>query len=731
MPHQENPAQTEPDPTRRPPRRWGRRLSYLAGLGILLLIIVLLALPTVISRHGKNWLVSLLNTDVIDGTAEIGALRFSWPAHLEVDDVRLNDADGKTVITAQKVFADADLWLALRGRFRGTLRAEGATLFLRQDPRGRLTVATLFRSHDDTRGTPPDLKARIELIDGRLAVSRLRFDDGRTFGPVEGELTFEGQLDLERPQPVTLDRIRLDSPLVGLNGRGELGRGGTLHFEGSAPTAAVTTQLADFLRGHRLSGKPLNLIGTWSLPDALTLRIAQSRLEVVLPRSSSVVLNPLELLFVTRPGNLSADLRLRTQLDGRAVALAGRKLRLETATRLLTLNDLELSVDGLGGVLNGTISLGDEPTARGLSGKLLHQSPGRTPLPIEFALDGPLAAGGVVRLLRKLRGTAETRPDKLTYQGFTISGLASARLLDGQLRAANRLTINGGTAEVKLNLDLRDTADARSSLGVRLTNIRAATRMTGFLSTLHPLFFVKSEAQSISGTIDLTMQCTYAQKVTDELLEKGWSGMPKRPLRGTGELRIPGITLKGSPLLRTVLGLMSVSLNPELSLASMRFEISNGRIHYRDRVEVKLGKLPTYWSGSVGLDGSLDLVLEIPLTPGVLKKYPYLKYVPNLALKIPVSGTSSTPKLAIEQVLGKLADTAVAPLKDVTDLLSNLLGIGEEAKAKRLLTQADAAFRAGQRREAKRLYGLLHQNYRGTQIYQNNSLRIDHRRHQR
>ena len=104
----------------------------------------------------------------------------------------------------------------------------------------------------------------------------------------------------------------------------------------------------------------------------------------------------------------------------------------------------------------------------------------------------------------------------------------------------------------------------------------------------------------------------------------------------------------------------------------------------------------------------------------------------------------SQKKAALASLHRHLRDTSLvkqktdgrAPARRLTRIeyeytMHDLLGIGEEAKAKRLLTQADAAFRAGQRREAKRLYGLLHQNYRGTQIYQNNSLRIDHRRHQR
>jgi len=79
-------------------------------------------------------------------------------------------------------------------------------------------------------------------------------------------------------------------------------------------------------------------------------------------------------------------------------------------------------------------------------------------------------------------------------------------------------------------------------------------------------------------------------------------------------------------------------LNPQ----EIAFEFEEGRVHHH-RIEYQVGDVVVTTSGSVGLDESLDLTVEIPLQDKWLGSRRGLASLKGEAIRIPVTGTFRQP----------------------------------------------------------------------------------------
>jgi translocation and assembly module TamB len=93
--------------------------------------------------------------------------------------------------------------------------------------------------------------------------------------------------------------------------------------------------------------------------------------------------------------------------------------------------------------------------------------------------------------------------------------------------------------------------------------------------------------------------------------------------------------------------------------------VEKGAVHHQNFV-VQIGGHTVITSGSVGLDGKLDLVADVPVPAGLLKGSPAAaRALAGKRVKVPIAGTLSRPALDPRQfqaAVAKLASEAAVDL---------------------------------------------------------------------
>jgi hypothetical protein len=85
---------------------------------------------------------------------------------------------------------------------------------------------------------------------------------------------------------------------------------------------------------------------------------------------------------------------------------------------------------------------------------------------------------------------------------------------------------------------------------------------------------------------------------------------------------------------------------------SVEFRLVEGRVYHRD-MQLQIGEVPIHTHGSVGLDESLDLVIDVPIQDSWVKRDSVLSAMKGQSLQIPIEGTLKSPKLD-KRILEKL-----------------------------------------------------------------------------
>ena len=132
---------------------------------------------------------------------------------------------------------------------------------------------------------------------------------------------------------------------------------------------------------------------------------------------------------------------------------------------------------------------------------------------------------------------------------------------------------------------------------------------------------------------------------------------------GSGRLTISSLDVGPGPLVAQLAAILNVP--PKLRLiedAPVTFRMAKGRIHHSD-LEFRIDRLAVRTHGSVGLDGSLALVAEVPMPKQLLGDGPLASALAGQTLAIPIAGTLSQPRIDVEG----LGDSGL-------DLLSGTLG---------------------------------------------------------
>jgi hypothetical protein len=99
--------------------------------------------------------------------------------------------------------------------------------------------------------------------------------------------------------------------------------------------------------------------------------------------------------------------------------------------------------------------------------------------------------------------------------------------------------------------------------------------------------------------------------------------------------------------------------------------VENGAVHHQN-FTVQIGGHTVSTSGSVGFDGKLNLLADVPVPAALLKSSPLAaKALANRRVKVPITGTLTQPTLDPRQFQSSIAALAQEAMKDVGKELLN------------------------------------------------------------
>ncbi len=253
------------------------------------------------------------------------------------------------------------------------------------------------------------------------------------------------------------------------------------------------------------------------------------------------------------------------------------------------------------------------------------------PFRIAGALAAPTAVPG---LLGRLHGEAGMNWRSLQAMGFQM-GAADLRgqLANGWFRAAPiEATLNQGRLRLEPSLHL-DPAPMEVYLAKGRAIDRARLTPAACAGGLGYALPIVADVAQAEGELSLDLDGGRVP-LTD-------------PLHAdiSGRVIIHSAAISPGPLVQE----LSVLLNGPATLTLARenvvpFRLVNGRV-YHSGLELHFPELTVRTSGSVGLDGSLALIAEMPVPPKWLGSSKLAQAVAGQTIRLPVGGTLSKPKL--------------------------------------------------------------------------------------
>jgi hypothetical protein len=116
----------------------------------------------------------------------------------------------------------------------------------------------------------------------------------------------------------------------------------------------------------------------------------------------------------------------------------------------------------------------------------------------------------------------------------------------------------------------------------------------------------------------------------------------------------------------------------QLPEQSIGFQVDRGRVAHRG-LQIQAGDVAIWTSGSVGVDGTLEMVAAVPIQKEWLDKAPALQSLAGQQIQVPIRGTMQRPQLDLGSLAGMAQNLATAALqgaaqKQIDRGLNKLLG---------------------------------------------------------
>ncbi|HYC76823.1 MAG TPA: DUF748 domain-containing protein, partial [Planctomycetota bacterium] len=465
-------------------------------------------------------------------------------------------------------------------------------------------------------------------------------------------------------------------------------------------------QLADVQRdlGAFLPKKDMELRGATSLDATLKGRGDRAKLAGELTVAD---------FFVSAPGDRHGE--RKTATDPKVAV----RFDVDTQPQASSyeIHRLEMASSFLWGTASGRIhDVAAEPTFAGVKGDFTYhpdrlgavlqpwlpgELQGTEHKKVVFNLDGKAVATDWVSVLRGADGAMSASVAKYVMPAFDLFGDMRLTVKNERLDSTGLLKLNGGDLSLQSGLDLRRTPDAVSKVTLQLAGAKANGEMSPLLQLVNPVFALDglgSGARAsdggggglsdfLTGLLDLKVDLTYSGRIDADTFTRGVTNIPFRNIDGAGRIGFSNVAVKGSSLLGVLAGaLFSNGLaalgqggtgGSRLELEPITFTIRKGRLHYDRPLKMTIAGVKTEWNGSIGLDKSLDMWLEVPITEKLVAKHTVLGALVGTSFRVPLAGDAGKPQLRMDEAMQNLLqDAAKSALERAAgDLLKDKLPI--------------------------------------------------------
>jgi AsmA family/AsmA-like C-terminal region len=666
-----------------PMSRTARRLAVAAGCLASALVLIVLALPRLVSLEATRARVIAAAEAALHRKVEIGRMRLRlFPLGAGLDTVAVRNRAGfdtPALLSADRVFVDVAFWPLLSRRIEiRRIVLDGAAITLERSPSGALNVDD-FLSAGQRESAPATqtaaaaalLVSRIDVERGKAAFVDRRVSPGQTVTLAVEDVAAR----LSDLGPATAARFEVSARLLTDNDRnlslkGTLGPPPTTGPVGEAPLAAEFSakglalgRLAPYVAAFRsadpgtlsvdgkLSGKAL---GALSISGRIALEPpAAAKMPAVDGTLTATLDWPKGTLAIEKSLFDVAELPL--SIEGRMDDLRGI---MRTDLRIATPGDVGLDhVTGFPGVA------GRFPQSLELSGRAR----------LEILARGPAAD-------LDLRGSVEAAPIRVVYAGRPLfeAATASASLesrgsapITGRVAAPRGklrnvafqnlradwtwhkgvLTLSpaaevfGGTLGGRVETDVSH-AGSESRLALEIHGVEAKTLVES-ATTPHDVV-----SGRIDGRIDLT-----SRGLSFEALSKTGRGDGRVSL-SDADLRTVKLMPEVARALAVVGGVVGFAVPPSLESATFStlqtsLVLADGRIATPD-LEVSGRGVAVTAGGSIGLDRTLSYEGRVVLGPEVVQSLGTAgRYLSDSAGRITVpfhaSGSLTAPNVSIDQ----------------------------------------------------------------------------------
>ncbi len=291
--------------------------------------------------------------------------------------------------------------------------------------------------------------------------------------------------------------------------------------------------------------------------------------------------------------------------------------------------------------------------------------------------ENPKKQGADGDKLLHLQFATQLDANAVTQSGITVSKVVlPVSMKDGLLQAALTARLNKGQIKISPKIDYNKAVPLLSLSNPEqiITNVQLDKALTnGLLKGIHPLL---GSLARPSGTISARVD-----RFSWPLAPQGGEQADFSILFDVGK-----VTLKPTGALRSILDMAGLSRKPmTLKENTLTCEGKKGRITCSPLKLLVAGSEMTL-SGSAGFDGSLDYMLEIPVTKNLVGKEGY-RILKGTTLKVPIIGDKDKPvydpdalSRAVSDLLGQAAGEAANRVieeqvdKVLPGLLDGLMG---------------------------------------------------------
>lgn len=278
--------------------------------------------------------------------------------------------------------------------------------------------------------------------------------------------------------------------------------------------------------------------------------------------------------------------------------------------------------------------------------------------------------------LADAKGEVDVDIPRYTHTGVTVSGKATLGVEKGVVRTRSPLEVNKGRTDMNATIDLREAKDKPlSTIDFNAKDVDANADMAPFLSSINPIFHTVNGAVAGKSTADFRL--TWTGPI--DLATKDWEKAAKEPLRGSGTLAVRDLVITGSPAVGLIMQAMGEGNELRGELLGTAIQVRDGACHYQN-MTLRLARYELRFTGWVAFDKRMELQVEMPLTPGMRKRYPNLEKYTGQSIKVPLTGTAASPRLDFEKVIQNLIKDAAPALLE--DALKKLLERQQKKKDK-------------------------------------------------